>query len=318
MNRSSAARAAVLAVALPRVRRAGLQADASPIEFVVHTGPGRRQRRARARDRRHDGEGEAAAGAHAGRQQDRRRRRGGRWPTWPRRRATRTPSRFFTGIWFTNPLMQRRSQGHDEGPDADRAAGARAGGGRGEERCAVQDAQGFHRRGEEEARAAQAVGRLDRAAATSVVRQLLHEEHRRAAGRSSRFPGGGERIAALLGGHVNMMVIEPQEAGEHIRAGNMRVLAQVSEKRLPAFPERADAQGSRLRRSDRAAGARHRRAAGHPGDARRLLGGLFGQLDADRDRGRSTSRTTSSRTASRAPPSWRSSTTSSRSRCATS
>ncbi len=50
------------------------------------------------------------------------------------------------------------------------------------------------------------------------------------------FPGGGERIAALLGGHVNMMVIEPQEAGEHIRAGNMRVLAQVSEKRLAGFP----------------------------------------------------------------------------------
>jgi putative tricarboxylic transport membrane protein len=50
------------------------------------------------------------------------------------------------------------------------------------------------------------------------------------------FPGGGERIAALLGGHVNMMVIEPQEAGEHIRAGNMRVLAQVAEKRLAGFP----------------------------------------------------------------------------------
>jgi putative tricarboxylic transport membrane protein len=51
------------------------------------------------------------------------------------------------------------------------------------------------------------------------------------------FPGGGERIAALLGGHVNMMVIEPAEAGEHIRAGNMRVLAQVTEKRLPAFAD---------------------------------------------------------------------------------
>src|SRR5688572_10546336 len=50
------------------------------------------------------------------------------------------------------------------------------------------------------------------------------------------FPGGGERIAALLGGHVNMMVIEPNEAGEHIRAGNMRVLAQVSDSRLPMFP----------------------------------------------------------------------------------
>ena len=51
------------------------------------------------------------------------------------------------------------------------------------------------------------------------------------------FPGGGERIAALLGGHVNMMVIEPQEAGEHIRAGNMRVIAQIADKRLPPFPD---------------------------------------------------------------------------------
>ena len=51
------------------------------------------------------------------------------------------------------------------------------------------------------------------------------------------FPGGGERIAALLGGHVNMMIIEPQEAGENIRAGKMRVLAQVADKRLPAFPD---------------------------------------------------------------------------------
>jgi len=51
------------------------------------------------------------------------------------------------------------------------------------------------------------------------------------------FPSGGERIANLLGGHVQMMVIEPQEAGEHIRAGNMRVIAALTEKRLPAFPD---------------------------------------------------------------------------------
>ena len=51
------------------------------------------------------------------------------------------------------------------------------------------------------------------------------------------FPGGGERVAALLGGHVNMMIIEPQEAGENIRAGKMRVLAQLADKRLPAFPD---------------------------------------------------------------------------------
>lgn len=51
------------------------------------------------------------------------------------------------------------------------------------------------------------------------------------------FPGGGERIANLLGGHVQMMVMEPQEAREHIRAGNLRVIAALTEKRLPSFPD---------------------------------------------------------------------------------
>jgi putative tricarboxylic transport membrane protein len=51
------------------------------------------------------------------------------------------------------------------------------------------------------------------------------------------FPSGGERIANLLGGHVQMMVIEPQEAGEHIKAGNLRVIGALTEKRLPSFPE---------------------------------------------------------------------------------
>lgn len=69
----------------------------------------------------------------------------------------------------------------------------------------------------------------------NVVRQLLmHDTGANWAYIS--FPGGGERIAALLGGHVNMMVIEPQEAGEHIKAGGMRVIAQVSDKRLAGYP----------------------------------------------------------------------------------
>lgn len=69
----------------------------------------------------------------------------------------------------------------------------------------------------------------------NVVRQLL-QKSTGAQWSFISFPGGGERIAALLGGHVNMMVIEPEEAGEHIRAGSMRVLAQVSARRLPGFP----------------------------------------------------------------------------------
>jgi putative tricarboxylic transport membrane protein len=69
----------------------------------------------------------------------------------------------------------------------------------------------------------------------NVVRQLL-QRSTGAQWSFISFPGGGERIAALLGGHVQMMVIEPEEAGEHIRAGNLRVLAQVSERRLHGFP----------------------------------------------------------------------------------
>jgi len=51
------------------------------------------------------------------------------------------------------------------------------------------------------------------------------------------FPGGGERLAALLGGHVDIMVIEPQEAGEQVRAGKLRVLAQLTDHRLPGYAD---------------------------------------------------------------------------------
>jgi putative tricarboxylic transport membrane protein len=49
------------------------------------------------------------------------------------------------------------------------------------------------------------------------------------------FPGGGERIAQLLGGHVDLMVMEPSEAGELIRSGKLRALAQLSTKRVPGY-----------------------------------------------------------------------------------
>ena len=51
------------------------------------------------------------------------------------------------------------------------------------------------------------------------------------------FPSGRERIANLLGGNVEMMVIEPQEAREHVRAGNLRVIAALTDKRLSSFPD---------------------------------------------------------------------------------
>ena len=61
------------------------------------------------------------------------------------------------------------------------------------------------------------------------------------------FPSGGERLSNLLGGHVQMMVIEPQEAGEQIRAGNLRVIAALTEKRLGCSAQCSDDQGARHR-----------------------------------------------------------------------
>ena len=47
------------------------------------------------------------------------------------------------------------------------------------------------------------------------------------------FPGGGERIAALLGGHVDLMIAEPSEAAELVRAGKVRAVAPpIAGKRL--------------------------------------------------------------------------------------
>jgi putative tricarboxylic transport membrane protein len=51
------------------------------------------------------------------------------------------------------------------------------------------------------------------------------------------FPTSGERVSALLGGHVDIMMIEPSEAGELIRAGRLRALAQIAEKRIDGFPD---------------------------------------------------------------------------------
>jgi putative tricarboxylic transport membrane protein len=70
----------------------------------------------------------------------------------------------------------------------------------------------------------------------NVVRQLL-QQRTGARWAFISFPGGGERIAALLGGHVDLMIIEPEEVTEHLRAGKLRLLAQVSDRRLPGLPD---------------------------------------------------------------------------------
>jgi putative tricarboxylic transport membrane protein len=70
----------------------------------------------------------------------------------------------------------------------------------------------------------------------NTVRQLLMQKTG-ARWNFISFPSGGERLAALLGGHVEMMIVDPSEAGEQIRAGKFRAIAQVSDRRLPGFPD---------------------------------------------------------------------------------
>jgi putative tricarboxylic transport membrane protein len=70
----------------------------------------------------------------------------------------------------------------------------------------------------------------------NIVRQLLMKQTG-ANWAFISFPGGGERIAALLGGHVDLMIMDPSEAGEQVKAGRLRVIAQIGDSRLDAFKD---------------------------------------------------------------------------------
>jgi putative tricarboxylic transport membrane protein len=141
----------------------------------------------------------------------------------------------FTGIWFTNPLMRPEAKFtiKDMTPVVRLVLEPAM--------IVVKNDAPYKTLNDFIDAAKQNPGQLKQSAGSLgardwVVRQLLMK-NTGASWAYISFPGGGERIAALLGGHVNMMVIEPQEAGEHIRAGNLRVIAQIADKRLPPFPD---------------------------------------------------------------------------------
>ena len=50
------------------------------------------------------------------------------------------------------------------------------------------------------------------------------------------FPGGGERVAAVLGGHANIYFTDAQEVREYLRNGSMRPIAQMGDRRMPEHP----------------------------------------------------------------------------------
>jgi putative tricarboxylic transport membrane protein len=141
---------------------------------------------------------------------------------------------FFTGVWLTNPLMSAEAKIslRDLTPIARLVLEPAV--------IAVKADAPYKTLADFIDAAKKNPGQLKQSGGSitsrdNVVRQLL-QKNTGTRWAFISFPGGGERIAALHGGHVNLMVIEPAEAGEHIRAGNMRVLAQISEGRLPGFP----------------------------------------------------------------------------------
>jgi len=142
---------------------------------------------------------------------------------------------FFTGVWLTNPLTSAEAKVSlkDLTPVARLVL---------EPALIVVKADAPYKTLADFVNAAkQKPGELKQSGGSITSRDNVVRQQLQKAGGARwqfiSFPGGGERIAALLGGHVNMMVIEPAEAGEHIRAGNMRVLAQVSDARLSAFKD---------------------------------------------------------------------------------
>jgi putative tricarboxylic transport membrane protein len=73
---------------------------------------------------------------------------------------------------------------------------------------------------------------------TSVdnLTRLLIQKNTGASWAFISFPGGAQRLASLLGGHVQIFFSQPQEASQHIRAGTLRMIATITEQRVPSFP----------------------------------------------------------------------------------
>lgn len=70
----------------------------------------------------------------------------------------------------------------------------------------------------------------------NLIRQLLQRQTG-ASWQYIPFPGGGDRIAAVLGGHAQLIVAGPGEIKEHLNAAALRPIAQVAYKRLAAYPD---------------------------------------------------------------------------------
>jgi tripartite-type tricarboxylate transporter receptor subunit TctC len=51
------------------------------------------------------------------------------------------------------------------------------------------------------------------------------------------FSGGGPSVTAILGGHVNAVVVSPPEGIEQVKAGRLKIIALFAAKRFEMFPD---------------------------------------------------------------------------------
>jgi putative tricarboxylic transport membrane protein len=141
---------------------------------------------------------------------------------------------FFTDVWVTTPLVQAEARFtlKDLTPIAllIREPGAAV--------VRAQSPYATMTQFVEAARKSPGQLRQSGGSVTSVdnlIRLLIQK----AAGGSWTFisyPSGGERTAALLGGHADLMLTQLQEVREQLRAGRLRVIATLGEQRLPSLP----------------------------------------------------------------------------------
>jgi putative tricarboxylic transport membrane protein len=141
---------------------------------------------------------------------------------------------FFTDVWVTTPLVQSEARFRltDLTPVALLVR---------EPAAAVVRAQSAYKTMKEFIDGARkAPGQLRQAGGSvTSVDNLLRLLIQRQAGASWNFisfPSGGERTAALLGGHADLMLTQLQEVREQLRAGRLRVIATVGDQRPSSQP----------------------------------------------------------------------------------
>lgn len=141
---------------------------------------------------------------------------------------------YFTSLWIGGPLTSKeaRTQFHDLTPVA-RLIIDPAG-------IAVKADSPYKTVADFIEAAKKAPGKLRQAGGSIDARDNLYRLMiQRSTGTSWTyipFPAGGERIAAIMGGHAEVYIPDMGEVREYLRNGSMRLLAQMADKRMAAYP----------------------------------------------------------------------------------